>query len=120
MQEEMDSLHKNLTYKLVMFPKGNEVLKNKWVYKIKQDEHTSHQRYKPRLVVKGFNQRKGIDFDEIFFPMVKITSIRMMLGVAASLNLEVEQINVKTTFLPRELEEEIYMEHPGGFLVKGK
>jgi ATP-binding cassette subfamily B (MDR/TAP) protein 1 len=104
----------------VKLPKGKKVLKNKWVYRIKQEEHKSHPRYKARLVVKGFSQRKGIDFDEIFSPVVKMTSIRMILGVAASLNLEVEQMEVKTTFLHEELEEEIYMEQPEGFLVKGK
>jgi hypothetical protein len=81
-QEEMDSLHKNHTYELVKLPKGKKVLENKWVDRIKQEEHTSHPRYKARLVVKGFSQRKGIDFDEIFSLVVKMTSIRMILGVA--------------------------------------
>jgi len=110
MQEEMDSLHKNHTYELVKLPKGKKVLKNKWVYRIKQEEHMPHPRFKARLVVKGFGQRKGVDFDEIFSPMVKMTSIRVSLGLAASLNLEVEQMDVKTTFLHGDLEEEIYME----------
>jgi ATP-binding cassette subfamily B (MDR/TAP) protein 1 len=70
--------------------------------------------------VKGFSQRKGIDFNEIFSPVVKMTSIRMILGVVASLNLEVEKMDVKTTFLHGELEEEISMEQPEGCLVKGK
>ena len=120
MQEEMDSLHKNHTYELVKLPKGKKILKNKWVYRIKQEEHTSHPRYKARLVVKGFGQRKGINYDEIVSPVVKMTSIRVILGMTASLNLEVEQMDVKTAFLHGELEEEIYMEQPEGFLVKGK
>jgi ATP-binding cassette subfamily B (MDR/TAP) protein 1 len=70
--------------------------------------------------VNGFSQRKGINFNEIFSPMVKMTSIRMILGVVASLNLEVEKIDVKTTFLHRELEKQIYMEQPEGCLVKEK
>lgn len=70
--------------------------------------------------MKGFNQRKGIDFDEIFSPVVKMSSIRVVLGLAASLNLEVEQLDVKTAFLHGDLEEEIYMEQPEGFEVKGK
>jgi ATP-binding cassette subfamily B (MDR/TAP) protein 1 len=70
--------------------------------------------------VKGFSKRKGIDFDEIFSPVVKMTSISMILGVVASLNLEVEQMEVNIAFLNGELEEEIYMEHLEGFLVKGK
>ena len=120
MQEEMDSLHKNHTYELVKLPKAKKALKNKWVYRIKQEEHTPHPRYKARLVVKGFSEKKGVDFDEIFSLMVKMTSIRVILGLAARLNLEVEQMDVKIAFLHRDLEEEIYMEQPEGFLVKGK
>ena len=67
MQEEMDSLHKNHTYELVKLPKDKKALKNKWVYRIKQEEHMLHPRYKARLVVKGFSQKKCVDFDEIFF-----------------------------------------------------
>jgi hypothetical protein len=66
--------------------------------------------YKARLVVKGSIQKKVIDFDEIFSSVVKMKSMRMILGMAASLNLEVEQIYVKITFLYGELEEEIYMQ----------
>ena len=85
-------------------------MKNKWVFKIKHEEHNSKPRFKARLVVKGFSQRKGIDFDEIFSPVVKLTSIRTVLGLASSFNLEVEQMDVKTAFLHGDLEEEIYME----------
>ncbi|GJY93566.1 putative RNA-directed DNA polymerase [Tanacetum coccineum] len=66
MQDEMNSLHENNTFELVKLPKGKRALKNKWVYKLKTEEHTSRPRYKARLVVKGFSQKRGIDFDEIF------------------------------------------------------
>ena len=69
--------------------------------------------------MKGFGQRKGVDFDEIFSPVVKMSSIRIVLSIAASMNLEVEQIDVKTAFLHGDLEEEIYMEQPEGFIYKG-
>ena len=72
-------------------------------------------RYKDRLVVKGFGQRKGIDFDKIFFHVVKMSSIRTVIGLASSLNLEIEQMDVKTTFLHGDLEEEVYMAQPEGF-----
>ena len=120
MQEELQSLHENLTYKLVVLPKGKRALKNKWVYKLKTEENNSRPRYKARLVVKGFSQKKGIDFEEIFPPVVKMSSIRVVLGLAASLDLEVEQLDVKTAFLHGDLEEEIYMDQPEGFKVKGK
>lgn len=72
------------------------------------------------MVVKGFSQRNGIDFDEIFSLVVKMSSICTVLGLAASLNLEIEQMDVKTTFLHDDLEEEIYMDQPEGFKVDGK
>ena len=71
-------------------------------------------------MVKGFQQKKGVDFDEIFAPVVKMTSIRMVLSIAANMNLEVEQLDVKTTFLHGDLEEEIYMQQPEGFVKRGK
>ncbi|KAD4180551.1 hypothetical protein E3N88_29142 [Mikania micrantha] len=116
----MNSLYENNTFELVKLPKGKRALKNKWVYKLKTEEHTSRPRYKAKLVVKGFSQRKGIDFDEIFSPVVKMSSIRVILGLAASLDLEVEQMDVKTAFLHGDLDKEIYMEQPEGFQVKGK
>ncbi|CAL1392755.1 unnamed protein product [Linum trigynum] len=120
MQDEMDSLYENNTFELVKLPKGKRALKNKWVFKIKHDEHNRQPRLNARLVVKGFSQRKGIDFDEIFSPVVKMTSIRTVLGLAASLDLEVEQMDVKTAFVHGDLEEEIYMEQPEGFKKKNK
>ncbi|KAI5327124.1 hypothetical protein L3X38_026520 [Prunus dulcis] len=120
MHEEMQSLHENHTYDLVNLPKGRRALKNKWVYRLKTEENNSKPRFKARLVVKGFSQKKGIDFEEIFSPVVKMSSIRVVLGLAASLNLEIEQLDVKTAFLHGDLEEEIYMEQPEGFKVKGK
>ena len=120
MKDEMTFLHENNTFELVKLPKGKRALKNKWVYKVKTDEHPARPRYKARLVVKGFSQRKGIDFDEIFSPVVKMCSIHVVLGLAASLDLEVEQMDVKTAFLHGDLDKEIYMEQPEGFQVKGK
>ena len=87
-------------------------LKNKWVFKVNVEEHNLKPRYKARLVVKGFGQRKGIDFDKIFSPVVEMSSILIVLGLTVSLNLEIEQMDVKTTFLHGDLEEEIYMEQP--------
>ena len=100
--------------------KGKTTLKNKWVYKIKHEEHTSKSHYKVRLVVKCFSQKKGIDFDEKFAQIVKMPSIRVVLGLATSLDPEVEQMDVKTAFLHGDLDKEIYMEQPVGFEQKGK
>ena len=119
MHEEMNSLNKNKTYDLVEFPKGKKVLRNKWVFKLKK-VGDKLVKYKARLVVKGFSQKQGIDFDEIFYPVVKMSSIRVVLGLVANLDLKLEQLDVKTTFLHGDLKEEIYMDQPEEFKVKGK
>ena len=74
---------------------------------------------KAHLVGKGYSQVEGIDFGEIFSPIAKLTSIIFLLSIAVSFDLEVEQMDVKTTFLHGDLEEEIYMKQPEGFIVKG-
>ena len=119
MQEEMDSLHKNHTWELTPLPKGKKALHNKWVYRIKQ-EHDGSKRYKARLVVKGFQQREGVDYTEIFSPVVKLTMVRLVLSIVAAEDLHLEQFDVKTAFLHGELEEDIYMVQPEGFLSRGK
>ena len=80
MDEEMDSLVRNQTWDLAKLPAGKRVLQNKWVYGLKEDDG-GKKRYKSILVVKGFAQKKGIDFDEIFSPVVKMTSIRTILSL---------------------------------------
>ena len=89
MQEEMHSLVKNDTYELVQLPEGKRALGNKWVFKKKMDT-TKLVKFKARLVVKDFNQKKRIDFDEIFSPVVKMMSIRVVLGLVASLDMELK------------------------------
>jgi hypothetical protein len=116
----MNSLQKNDTYELVELPKGKKAPKNKWVFKLKRDSNGKLAKHKARLVVKGFAQKKGIDFNEIFSPVVNVSSIRVNLGLTACLDLELEQLDVKTAFLHGDLKEEIYMEQPEGFEVKGK
>ena len=120
MEDEMKSLYDNQIFELVKLPKGKRVLKNRWIYRLKQEESFSTPRYTTRLVVKGFSQKNGVDFEEIFLSVVKMSSIQTMLGVAVSLDLEIEQMDVKTAFLHGDLNEEIYMEQSEGFWVKGK
>ena len=89
MDEEMDSLVRNQTWDLVKLPAGKRVLQNKWVYRLKEEDG-GKKRYKARLVVKGFAQKKGIDFDEIFSPVVKMTSIRTILSLVVVEDLHLE------------------------------
>jgi hypothetical protein len=85
-----------------------------------KEEDGGKKRYKDRLVVKGFAQKKGIDFDEIFSLVVKMTSIRTILSLVAVEYFHLEQLDVKTTFFHGDLDEEIYIQQPQGYEVKGK
>ena len=120
MQSEMDSLHKNSTWELVHLPVGKRSLPCKWIYKLKVTDSASKPRYKARLVAKGFRQQEGIDFEEIFSPVVKMTTLRCVLALAAQFDMELVQMDVKTVFLHGDLQEEIYMQQPEGFEEKGK
>eukprot|EP00253_Pinus_taeda_P002726 PITA_02726 len=93
MKEEMDSLEHNHTWDLVRLPTGKTTLQNKWVYKLKE-EHGGRKKYKARLVVKGFAQKKGIDFDEMFSPVVKMTSIRTILSLVAAEDLHLVELRL--------------------------
>ncbi|RVW47729.1 Retrovirus-related Pol polyprotein from transposon TNT 1-94 [Vitis vinifera] len=119
MKDEMDSLLGNQTWELTELPVGKKALHNKWVYRIK-NEHDGSKRYKARLVVKGFQQKEGIDYTEIFSPVVKMSTIRLVLGMVAAENLHLEQLDVKTTFLHGDLEEDLYMIQQKGSLFRDK
>ena len=121
MNEEIQSLYKNNTWTLTELPKDKRPLTCKWIYKKKDGiPGVENARCKARLVVKGFKQKEGIDFNEVFSPVVRHTSIRVLLAFVALFDLELEQLDVKTAFLHGELEEEIYMEQTEGFIVLGK
>ena len=92
---------------------------NKWVYRIK-NKHDGSKCYKARLVVKGFQQKKGIDYLEIFSPILKMSTIKLVLGMVAIENFHLEQLDVKMAFLHGNLEEDIYMIQPEGFIIQGQ
>ena len=119
MDEEMDSLVRNQTWDWVQLPAEKRPLQNKWVYRLKE-EYGGKKRYKDRLVVKGFAQNKGIDFDEIFSLVVKMTSNRTILSLVAVKDLHIVQLDVKSTFLQGDLQEDIYMHQSQVYEVKGK
>ncbi|KAG8488618.1 hypothetical protein CXB51_016586 [Gossypium anomalum] len=120
-QEEMESLHKNRTWDLLKLPKDKKVVRYKWVFKKKEGTPGLEEpRYKARLVAKGYSQIPGVDFTNVFSPVVKHSSIRALLGIVAMHDFELEQLDVKTAFLHGELEEDIYMQQPEGFIVSEK
>ena len=120
MVDEMASLHKNEAWDLVELPAGRKPIGSKWVFKKKTNAEGKVEKYKARLVAKGYSQVSGIDFGDIFSPFSKVTSIRLLLSIVATFDFEVEQMNVKTSFIQGDLEEEIYMKQPEGFMAKGK
>lgn len=120
--EEMESLKKNQTWDWVERPKGHKVIGCKWLFKLKPGIPGENQppRYKGRLVAKGYAQVEGIDYNEVFAPVVKHVSIRLLLSAVAHFDLELEQMDVKTAFLHGVLKERVYMEQPEGYVEKGK
>ena len=121
MQEEIESLYKNKTWVLVKPPARKRIVGCKWIFKIKAGiPGVEKARYKARLVAKGYSQVPGVDFNDIFSPVVKHSSIRVLLALVAMHDLELEQLDVKTAFLHGELQEDIYMQQPEGFVVEGK
>lgn len=116
MQEELNSLKKNKVWELVPRPKCN-VVTNKWVLKIKRDSNGNVDRYKARLVARGFSQVEGLDYNETYAPVASMVSIRMLFAFAASCSLEIAQFDVKTAFLYGDLDETVYMEQPEGFVT---
>jgi histone deacetylase 1/2 len=115
MQEEIDALRKNGTWHLVPYKRGMNVIDCKWVWKIKRKADGSIDRYKGRLVAKGFKQRYGLDYEDTFSPVVKIATIRLVLSVAISRGWCLRQLDVQNAFLHGILEEEVYMRQPPGF-----
>ena len=117
----MQSLHKNQTWKLVDRPHNKKVIGCRWIFKKKPGiPRVEPPRYKARVVAKGFSHIEGVDYHEVFFPIVKHTSIILLLAIVAMLYLELERMDVKTAFLHGHLDEVIYMEHPPGFEQQGK
>jgi hypothetical protein len=120
MDEEMAALDKNESWDLVEFPTGRNPIGRKWEFKKKLNAEGKVEKYKARLLAKGYSQVEGIDFGDIFSLVVKLTSIIFMLSIVISFDFEVEYMDVKIAFLHGDLEEEIYMKKPEGFVVEGK
>ena len=110
----------NRTWELVNLPLGNKPIGCKWIFKRKLRIDGTIDKYKTRLVAKGYQQNESLDLFDTYSPVTRITSIRMLIAIAAIHNFEIHQMDVKTTFLNGDLDEEIYMEQPEGFVVKGQ
>ena len=100
-------------------PAGCKPLSFKWSFKRKRKVDGSIDKYKARLVIKGYKQTEALDYFDTYSPITRINSIRMVMAITALRNLEVHHMDVKTTFLNGDLEEEIYMEQLEGFSSSG-
>jgi hypothetical protein len=120
MPEEIDSVEWNRTWELADLPQGHRAITLKWVYKLKRNEAGEIVKHKARLVARGFVQQEGIDFDEIFAPVARMESVRILLALAAQKGWQVHHMNVKSTFLNGDLKEEAYVRQPVGFIVAGQ
>ena len=117
---EYESLINNQTWELVPPPDGKNIVGSRWVFKVKHTADGTVERFKARLVAQGYSQSHGVDYQEIFSPVVRYSSIRSLLAVANICNWEVHQMDVKTAFLQGELNEEIYMKQPEGYVDPDK
>ncbi|CAI7766459.1 unnamed protein product [Closterium sp. NIES-53] len=115
MESELKSIEENSTWELVELPEGRKAITSKWLFKIKSDADGKIERYKSRLVAKGYQQKEKVDYKELFAPVVKPTTLRSLLAGAAIKGWMVKQMDVTTAFLNGLLEEEIFMAQPEGF-----
>jgi hypothetical protein len=120
MQEEIDSVKRNQTWELADLPQGHRAITLKWVYKLKLNEAGEIVKHKARLVARGFVQQEGIDFDEVFAPVARMESMRLLLTLAAQEGWQVHHMDVKSAFLNGNLKEEVYVRQPTGFIIAGQ
>ena len=108
--EEYESIMKNDAWEVVPRPDRKSVVTSKWICKLKHVADGSIDKYKARFVARGFSQKEGVDYDEMFAPVARYTSIRAIIALASAMGWRLHQMDVKTTFLNGEIEEEVYVE----------
>ncbi|GKA88294.1 putative reverse transcriptase domain-containing protein [Tanacetum coccineum] len=119
MNKEMEALNRNNTWDITELPKGRKPVGSKWIYKIKYKSNGEVEKYKARLVTKGFSKKKRLDYEETFSPLVKMVTIRCVLSLVVQKQWSIFQLDVNNTFLYEELDEDVYMSLPDGYFVQG-
>ncbi|CAA0811306.1 cysteine-rich RLK (RECEPTOR-like protein kinase) 8, partial [Striga hermonthica] len=120
MKSDIESMDTNQVWDLVEPPSGVRAIGCKWVYKRKRGADMKVETFKARLVANGYTQKEGIDYEETFSPVAMLKSIRILLVVVAHMDYDIWQMDVKTVFLNGNLDEDIYMQQPEGFIAKGQ
>nr|AAU90089.1 putative polyprotein [Oryza sativa Japonica Group] len=120
MEEEMSSIEGNNTWFLCDLPSDHRAIGLKWVYKIKRSAEGEILKYKARLVAKGYVQQQGIDYEEVFAPVARMETVRLLVALAAHEGWQIHHMDVKSAFLNGELEEDVYVVQPPGFVVEHK
>ncbi|KAK9076083.1 hypothetical protein SSX86_004416 [Deinandra increscens subsp. villosa] len=120
MHMELEAIKKNNTWTLVQLPTNQKAIGLKWVFKLKKDANGEVTKHKARLVAKGYVQVKGVDYEEVFAPVARMETVRLILALAATNRWKVHHLDVKTAFLNGEIQEEVYVTQPDGFEIKGK
>lgn len=112
MKEELENLQRNETWDIVPKPKERKIVKCKWIFKRKFDKDGQIERYKARLVARGYTQVEGIDYKETFCPVIKSKSIRTLLAFSVEQGWEVHQLDITAAYLNGKLNETVFMEQP--------
>ena len=120
MGKEIKSLKDNQVWELTTLPTGKKAITYKWVYKVKTNSDGSIERYKARLVARGFDQKFGSDYNETFCPVVCLESLRTLIALSTQCGLELHHVDVHTAFLNGTLQEEVYMKQPIGYEKEGE
>ncbi|KAL5777869.1 hypothetical protein ACOSP7_010795 [Xanthoceras sorbifolium] len=119
MDVEMAAIKRNDTWELTELPEGGKKIGVKWVYKTKFNENGEVDKYKAWLVVKGYSQQHGVDYTEVFAPVARMETIRLVVACAAQRGWDIYQLDVKSAFLYGELNEEVFVQQPCGYIQKG-
>ncbi|KAL5724118.1 hypothetical protein ACHQM5_007419 [Ranunculus cassubicifolius] len=119
MDSEMQSIERNNTWQLVDLPKGHKSIGVKWIYKTKLNPDGEVNKYKARLVAKGYKQEFGVDYEEVFAPVARHDTVRLVLAMSAQNAWPIFQLDVKSAFLHGDLQEEVYVDQPHGYVIQG-
>lgn len=116
MDNEMQSIHANDTWMLVNLPTRHRATGLKWVFKVKKDHASNIIKHKAGLVAKGYSQRQGVDFDEVFASVACMDTVRLLIALTAHGGWQAHHMDVESDFLNVELAEEVYVQQPPGYV----